>query len=1038
MLRRLSLVLFLFFSVALLAQKTTIYLDADKNFKSALELFDKKQFGSALKLFQETINTHKKPNDLIRIDAEYYAAVCAIELFNKDGEWRMRNFIQQHPEHNKVPLAYFYLGKSNFRKKKYDETIRFMEKVDIYEMTKEDLAELYFKRGYSYLETGNKEKAKADLYEIKDVDNKYAKAANYYYSHIAYSEKNYALALEGFQRLVGNETFGPVVPYYITQIYFLQGKYEEVIKNGPSLLNDTLNAQKADEINQIIGESYFKLKQYDKALPYLLKHNPATPEENYKVGYCYYQTGDCSKAVSYLEKAVLRNDTLAQNAHYHLADCYIKLQDKSKARSAFYLAYDLGFDPKIKEDALYSYARLCYETGFSPYNDAVKSFSKYITDYPNSTRKEEAYRFLINCFHSTKNYKLAMETIDRMKTSDLTLKQVYQRMAYFRGVEFFNNNQSDSAKKYFQIAIANAHDAPTAALAKYWIGEIQFAKKEYNTAIETWKAFQLMPGSFNLKEYDFANYNIGYAYFHSKNYTDAGVSFRKFIISKSAGIDALKTADANVRTGDCYFMTKNFSGASDAYETAIAINKIDVDYAMFQKALCNGLTKNYKEKANELKALMDRFPNSNYVIASIFETGEAYKMQNDYNTAISWYDQVVNKYPASGYYIPSLKIIGILYFNQNHYQKSFDYLDKVVKNNPKSDEAKDALETIKKIFKEQNKPEELESYVASVGGSLSANELDESYWEKAYDLYYTQKNCNLAQPEMQKYISKFPDGKYITEANFCFAECAYSKNEFALALPSYRYVIAKNRNVFTEVSLVKASYILYKDKNFEEALSYYQKLQTLGETPQNKLSGKLGAMRCAWYLKKYDIAIDEANKVINTEKISSQQMVEAKSIKARSLFELSRRDEALEDFKWLSKNAKSETGAEAYYHIALIQFSKKEYKEVEKTVNALVNYSYTSNDWNTRGMLLMADVYVAKGDDATAEAVLNSIIENADKQDYIDQAKQKLEEMEKRKNARLMPDESGSQMMIQFDNSGGNRLFDAPVNANDSIPVKKP
>src|ERR1700739_4401049 len=275
-----------------LAQKTTIYIEPDREFKIGVELFDKKKFGAAMKSFQNIIESHKNKKDLIRIDAEYYAAASSIELFNKDGEWRMHRFIEQHPESNKIKWAYFYLGKSSFRKKRYKETIENLEKVDIYDLSKEDLAELYFKRGYSYLQTNNTEKAKNDLYEIKDVDNKYAKPANYYYSHISYTEKNYAVALEGFTRLLNDETFGSVVPYYIAQIYYLQGKYDDVIRVAPALLNDSTHAQKKGAINRIIGQSYYYKKQYAEAIPYLLKGPVASAADNYQLAFAYYKSNN--------------------------------------------------------------------------------------------------------------------------------------------------------------------------------------------------------------------------------------------------------------------------------------------------------------------------------------------------------------------------------------------------------------------------------------------------------------------------------------------------------------------------------------------------------------------------------------------------------------------------------------------------------------------------------------------------------------------------------------------------------------------------
>jgi TolA-binding protein len=1005
------------------AQKTTIYIDADRDYRTGMELFDKKKYGSAMKSFQNIIETHKNPKSLIRIDAEYYAAACAIELFNKDGEWRMKKFIDLHPESNKVQWAYFYLGKSNFRKKKYKETIENLEKVDVTELDRDDAFELRFKRGYSYLEAKKIDKAKNDLYEIKDVDNKYAHPATYYYSHIAYTEKNYSTALEGFNRLLNDETFGTVVPYYIAQIYFLQGKYDEVIKVAPALLNDSIHAQKAGEINRIIGQSYYHKQQYAEAIPYLLKGPAGSPNDNYQMGYAYYRTNDLKTAATYFEKAISQDDSLSQNAYYYLADCYLKSGDKTNARNAYFSAYNLKYDKQIREESLFNYAKLCYETGYSPFNDAVKYFQLYITEYPNSIHKDEAYKYLVNCFHSTKNYDAAMRIIEKMNTEDPKLKYVYQQLCYFRAVNHYNNNQADSARKYFNYVFRLNTDPVLTAQAKYWLAELSYQNKAYNNAAENWKAFQEMPGSYGLKEYDIANYNIAYAQFMNKNYEDAGISFRKYLMSKKLD-DAMKAADANVRTADCYFMQKNYASAADYYETSIALNKIDVDYAMYQKAICNGLLKNYKEKISDLVALQKQYPSSPYIVSSVYEIAQGYKMAGDPDNAITWYDKIINQYPTSPYVTSATKTAGFLYYNENKYDKAFTYLDKIVKQNPKSEEAKDAIETIKKIFKEQNKPEEMENYMASIGSSVNVNELDESYWQKASTLYYDQKDCDAAIPEMQKYISKFPDGKYILEAQFCYAECVYSKGDYTAALPAYKFVLSKPRSIHTEISLSKAAYILYKDKNYQDAFPLYMQLQDAAETSQNKLAAKLGAMRCAYQVKLYEECVTECNKVLNTEKLSGNQLTEAHLLKARSLYELNRREEMNADLNYLIKNSKSEAGAEAYYYQAMLHFQKKELKETEKTVNALIGYTYSNNDWNTKGMILMSDVYSEKKEYANAEAILQSVIENADKQEYIDLAKQKLQEIHDKQNARLQEEKPDDNMQIQFRNKGNDVLLD--------------
>lgn len=1024
--------LLLTFSGFLFAQKTQLYLDKDATYKTAMELFDKKQYTAAQKAFVDYMAL-VKGNTLLKTDAEYYAAACGIELFHKDGEWRMKEFIERHPESNKVKWGYFYLGKSNFRKKKYEESIQYLEKVDIYDLSKDNLAELYFKRGYSYFVTKNFEKSKTDLFEIKDVDNKYAHPANYYYSHILYQEKKYETALQGFNRLLNNETFGSVVPYYITQIYFIQGKFSEVVKNAPALLDDSTHVQKEGEINRMIGESYFNLKDFTNALTYFKKSETTgggfNAQGSYEIGYCYYQIKDYKNAIINFEKATEAKDSLAQNAWYHLADCHVKNNSKTKARNAFYAASTTSFDPKITEDALFSYAKLCYELSFAPYNDAVIAFQKYIKDYPESLRKAEAYNYLVNVYSTTKNYSQAIASIEKIQPLDPILKITYQKLIYFKAVEFFNNIDLDSASRYFKKSLAVNFDKTYNALSQYWLGEISYIKKDYATAIETWKSFQLNEGAFSLKEYDLSNYNIGYAYFQQKNkkdYENANISFRKFLISKNS-YDSKKVADANIRTADSYFMNNVYPQAADYYETAIALNQLDVDYCMYQKALCSGLLKNNQEKISDLKMLASKYPKSNYLAAAIFETAETYRKDlGDGDNAVIYYQKILDTYPNSSFVASSLAGIGLVYYERKEDDKAFSYFDQIVKKDPKGSEAREVLPMIKKIFEAQGKIDEMATYFNSVGNPLNTNELESSLYEAAKEAYYNQKNCDLAMAKFGSYISKYPEGKFISEAHFCYAECAYSNSQYDKAQPSYQYIVNKSRGIYSETSLLKLTYLLYKDKKYEEALPLYQKLEEYAETPANKLSGRIGAMRSAFNLKNYEVALDFAVKVLNTEKITPQQTNEAKYDKAKSLFELSRFDDALIEFKAIHKSAKNITGAEALYHIAKIQLAKQDYTAVEKTITTLVGYEYSNDDWNTKGLLLLADSYIAKGDDADAELMLQTVIDGKPKQEFIDEATAKLEKLKAKKATRMLQEQqNGNEMKIEFKETKADKdLFD--------------
>lgn len=1026
------------------AQRTAVFADKESLLKDGLELFDKKQFVAAQKSFTDYLNLKSTPA-LLKTDAEYYAAACAIELFHKDGEWRMREFINEHPESNKTNGAWFYLGKSSYRKKKYEETINNFEKVDIYKLSKEDLAELYFKRGYSYIETGNQEKAKADLYEIKDVDNKYIYPALYYFSHISYKEKNYETSLQGFTKLVGNETFGPVAPYYITQIYFVQGKYKQVVESATKLLNDSNQIQKKSEINRMIGESYYNLKDYNNALSYLKQTELASslnPEGNYALAYCYYKLNDYNNAITYFEKAVTNEDSLAQSSYYHLGDCYIHANLKSKAKNAFYLATTHDFDHKITEDALFSFAKLSYELDFSPFNEAVKAFSKYLKQYPTSPRKDEARKYLINVYSTTKNYDRAIESIESLDSQDPIIKASYEKLVFFKAIEHFNNSDLDNAEKQFKKAVTINADKNFNALSQYWLGEISYIRKDYSTSIDIWKNFLLTPSTIQLKEFDLAHYNLGYAYFQRKekgDYASANLEFRKYLMAKTND-DYNKLADANVRAADCYFMNRDFNQAAEYYETAIGLNKIDIDYCYYQKALCNGLLKNFKEKINDLKYIESHYPASNYFTATIYEIADTYnKDLNEPENALQYYEKIVTTYSASSFYLPSLAGMGLIHYTKKQDDKAFEYFDKIVKYNPKSAEAAEVLPMIKKIFIVKGDIESMEKYFASNGNPLAINQIEMALFESAREAYYNHEDCDAAMPKLESYIAKFPEGRYIAEAQFCYGECTFAKNMFEKALPAYKYIISKPRSIYSEISLIKASYLLYKDKKYEEALPVYQQTQELSETPANKLTSKIGAMRCAFYINQFETALTECNKVLASDKLTPQQISEAKYIKAKSLYETNRFDDALTEFKAIAKNSKNVSGAEALYHIAKIYFNKQDYKESEKNINNLISFAYTNDDWNTKGMLLIADIYIAKGELDDAEVILQTILEGKPKDEYVKEIEKRQEELESKKKARAAAQLINQpEMKVEFKTTEGDKnLFvqPVPVISNDSTQV---
>src|SRR6185369_7497098 len=175
---------------------------------------------------------------------------------------------------------------------------------------------------------------------------------------------------------------------------------------------------------------------------------------------------NCEKAISYFQRVTDKQDSIAQNAYYHLADCFLKKGNKKSARSSFQSAAKMNFDDGIREESLFNYAKLSYELSFQ--SVAIEAFRNFVSAFPQSEHMNEVNELLIDIYSTTKNYKDALTAIENIKDQSPNIKAAYQKAAYHRGVELFMDNQPNDAIKLFNISASNPIDQKLVAASRYW------------------------------------------------------------------------------------------------------------------------------------------------------------------------------------------------------------------------------------------------------------------------------------------------------------------------------------------------------------------------------------------------------------------------------------------------------------------------------------------------------------------------------------------------------------------------------------------
>ena len=1006
----LSVLFFLICFQSVSGQKSHIYDNDDSSYRRAMDLFEKEKYGAAQKHFQEAINEYGESHTLLKSSAEFYSALCAIELFNDDAEYLMTKFVSDHTESVHRNDAHFHLGRHYYRKRNYRKSADWLEAVS-HEYLKEEIKdEYFFMLGYGYFMRNELARASRAFFVIKDWQSSYAAPATYYYSHIAYTDNNLATALQGFMSLRDDESFSGLVPYYIIQIYYLQRRYDDVIANGPGLL-DIAVSRRVPEISRIIGESYYRRRQYSEAIGYLEKYIDNTGnisrEDRYQLGYCYYQTGRYEEAAAMFERVGGRDDRLAQNTNYHLADCYIKMDDKQKARMAFSAAARMDFDQTIQEDALFNYSLLTFEIAYSPFNEAINGFNTFIELFPDSRRIDEAYNYLVMAYMNTRNYREALASIDKINVKTNDIRRAYQRVAYFRGLELYSNLRFEDAIRVFDLSLENAQFNPAiAALSYYWKGEAQFRLNRYTDAIMNYNRFLLSPGAFELEEYNIAHYNMGYAHFRNNDHSNAISWFRRYA-SLSRDANSRMAADALNRIGDSYFIMNQYLNSIEYYDMSISNGMSNRDYAIFQKAIALGLMNNVNGKITFLEILLSEHPASSYRLDALFEMGNAYMAVKTPERAFTYYSKLADEYPASSFVSSALLQLGLIEYNRNRNNQAIEYYKKVAETFPGTPQSRSALAGLRNIYLDMNDVNSYVTYTRTLGdfASVTISEQDSLTYMSAENLYMTG-NHSRAADGFARYIEQFRNGSFILNAHYYKADCHHKLGEYDKALESYNFVTGMFRNTFTEPALVGSASINFEKGNYEAALSNYEELERVAEMSFNLQSSRIGQMRSNRILGNHEGTINAAAKVLSSDNLPAEIKREAHFSMGKALQSLNQYDKALNEFRVVAREVTSSEGAESKYRIAEIYFLQGNTSKSEEEVYDLVSMNTSHQYWMAKSFILLADIYLKLGDDFQARHTLQSIIDNYDlsSDGILADARKRLQAINAREDVKKVPD----------------------------------
>lgn len=989
------------------AQQTRYYDDPQASFRQGIEFFEHEYYSLAFPIFRElkySLRETDKSNNAVEYqDVKYYYLVCALEQNDKTAVTAAQEYINLENNAPRVGMISFHLAEYYFRQKDYTAALKAYEHADIDNLNNKDIADMKFHQGYCYFTKKQFDNALPLFNAIRQLpkDPNYIDA-NYYYGFICFYQKKYNDALAAFKVVEDNPAYEKVVPYYVANIYLVQGEKDKAIAYAEARLKKG-NQYYDMELRQLVGHGYYEKQDFTKALPFLEQYvsmsKKVTREDLYELSYCYYQTKNWNKAIDGFKQLGGSKDSLAQNSMYLLGDAYLRTAQRANARNAFLFCSMNSSNAKQKEISKFNYAKLSYELGYQ--DVALTELQGFLQQYPNSEYSREGRELLVSVLAGTNNYRDALTLLDSLDHPSENARRLIPRILYGRATELVNDGLLLNANELLDKALKDPNNGSVLPYVQFWKAEIAYRLNKIDDAIRYYLEY-LKSSSVNGEVNPVnARYNLGYCFLKKENYKQAQGFFEQVVRTPQLNSSPMEQ-DAYLRDADCYYMSRDYKTALAMYNKVLSYSWPSSDYATFQKAMIAGVS-NGKDKITLLNTINRQYPASNLSADVNMEIAGTYLAGENYREALPYLKNVLKSPGADALKPKAYLQSGIAWYNLNNNKEALGQYDSLLRQYPNSAEAQDGLDNAKTIYVEEGRSAEYVNFAKGMGVEVSASQADQLAYEEA-EVQFNNGNFSGATQRFEAYLAKFPDGKYSIEANYYKSEIYFSQKDWAKAVVGYAAVSDRVPNKFGEKSLLQAARLYFFNlKDYANAEKYFTKLKDFSASQENKMEAMRGLLRSQYQLQKWPDAVANAKDLLTQKGLSVDDKVLANMAIAKSYQSAGQCETALQYFRIAAPLTKSAYAAEARYQIADCLFHQNQLKDAEKAAFEVINKSGSYEEWVTRAYLLLGDVYFAEKDFFNAKATFQSIVENAKIEELRLQAQQKLAQVteEEKKNSKV-------------------------------------
>ena len=904
------------------------------------------------------------------METHYKALEARFDGRDKLLQRDLKDYLQEYPYTTFLDEVHFMQGVLQVEKGHYKQGLKILEPIDIKALTRPHQTDYSFYRGYAYLMMQEYQRASIYFSQLSKGNSRYTTRGTYYYAYCMYKLERYDKALPALKALENDPQYSKTVPYYLTQIYYAKGDYEEAEARANTLLREHPESLNNNELHRILGEMAYMKKDYRGAADHLAKYRKAAAENKeellrsdmFMLGTAQYQLGEYEAAVSSLKQVKQEQDSISEAACLTMGNAYVQLGQPEQAKLSYQAAAGYKITPLVAEEAAYNYTLCTYQSS-SALGESVRAFNDFLNQYPDSKYEGKVYQLLSDALMQSKNYAAAIQTLDSIPNPTPKMRETKQYLRYQLGADhFLQGKMQQSAEWMTEVIKHDAESSKYTTEAYYVRAEANYRLRNYAASEQDLNTFFSRPGAKGSENYSIARYLQGYTYFSQKQYDKARNAFISYIDAALA--TETTYADALNRIGDCYFNARQFPQAISYYSQVANLQAAGTDYALFQKGYALGLQHKYSEKISVLNDLVKRYPKSDYADDGVYEIARAQLQQDDERGAIATYEQLLSAYPHSTLARKASLERAMLFRNLNQNDQAIAAYRQTIERYPATEEAYTALDALQALYVESGNVDEYLTYSKTLAKmNMNVTTAEDSLLYAAAEMQYMQASYQKATVSLSNYITQYcAGGRYCTVARYYLADSYYRLGKTSEALAQYIVLAEMNANPYQEEAATRVAEICYDKGDWKGALDGFYRMHALASTRENTTIARLGILRCSQQLGRHQAAIDIAEQLLSDTPVSDETKAEALYGRAKAYIALGQWSKAQPDLKILAREVRTPQGAEAKYLLAQSYYEAKDLDAAESQVMEFTQMNTQQQYWLARALVLLSDINRSRGE----------------------------------------------------------------------------